>query len=76
MRVASRAPTGAGALHLLGLSPAWRGKFSRRWLDKTLDGWNPDLVYSFAFSRETLDTRIGSQNPWDPLHRTHRGRWN
>ncbi|MBC7980535.1 MAG: hypothetical protein H7Y36_08235 [Armatimonadetes bacterium] len=41
--------------YLLGISPAWRGHFSRRWLNKTMDGWMPDLVYAFVYSGETLN---------------------
>jgi hypothetical protein len=38
----------------LGRRPAWRGRFSRPWLRRTLGNWRPDVVYTLMFSVETL----------------------
>lgn len=34
----------------LGKSPTWRGRYSRRWLRRTLGGWQPEVVYSLVIS--------------------------
>ena len=39
---------------LLGRRPTWRGRYSARWLRRTLRGWHPDVVYTMVFSGETL----------------------
>lgn len=36
--------------YLLGKSPTWRGRYSARWLHRTLDGWRPDVVYSLLIA--------------------------
>ena len=38
----------------LGNRPAWRGRYSARWLRRTLRGWRPDVVYTMVFSGGTL----------------------
>ena len=42
------------AAFLLGRRPTWRGRYSARWLRRTLRGWRPDVVYTMVFSGETL----------------------
>jgi glycosyltransferase involved in cell wall biosynthesis len=38
----------------VGHRPAWRGRYSARWLRRTLRGWRPDVVYTMVFSGGTL----------------------
>ena len=40
---------------LLGLAAGWNGQYSERWLRRALGKWRPDLVYSFAFSTQTVE---------------------
>lgn len=37
--------------YLRGAAPSWAGRFSRRWLENTLGGWRPRIIYSFFYSR-------------------------
>src|SRR5215218_1901790 len=39
---------------LLGRRPTWRGRYSRRWLRRTLGRWRPEVVYTMVYSGETL----------------------
>ena len=39
----------------LGQRAEWRGRYSARWLRRTLRGWRPDVVYTMVFSGGTLD---------------------
>jgi glycosyltransferase involved in cell wall biosynthesis len=43
-----------GAAFMLGRRPTWRGRYSPRWLRRTLGAWRPDVVYTMVFSGETL----------------------
>jgi glycosyltransferase involved in cell wall biosynthesis len=38
---------------LLGMKPEWRGRFSKKWLKKKLNGYQPDFVYSLIHSEST-----------------------
>jgi glycosyltransferase involved in cell wall biosynthesis len=39
---------------VFGRRPEWRGRYSARWLGRTLGGWRPDVVYTMVFSGGTL----------------------
>lgn len=40
---------------VFGLTAGWNGQYSKRWLRRVLGIWRPDVVYSFAFSAETIE---------------------
>ena len=39
---------------ILGISPEWRGQYSRTWLKRNLRGFQPDLVFSSVHSFDTI----------------------
>lgn len=39
---------------MCGQRPAWRGRYSARWLRHALGRWRPDVVYTMTFSADTL----------------------
>ena len=41
--------------YYLGFRAGWSGKYSQSWLRKVLRNWRPDLVYSLANSKGTLE---------------------
>ena len=38
----------------LGITPEWRGRYSKAWLRRNLRGFNPDLVFSSVHSMSTI----------------------
>lgn len=41
--------------YLLGRTPSWLGRYSRTWIDRTLSGWEPDVIYSWFYSPVIAD---------------------
>lgn len=56
--ILARVPNHRGRRHWLrfqaGRIPEWHGRFSRKWLRRTLKGRRPDLTYSMVYSYECL----------------------
>ena len=36
--------------YVLGRTPSWMGRYSRRWIADVLSGWKPDVIYSWYYS--------------------------
>lgn len=41
--------------YVLGRTPSWFGRYSRRWIEDVLKGWRPDVVYSWYYSPVVAD---------------------
>jgi glycosyltransferase involved in cell wall biosynthesis len=35
--------------YLRGQRPAWQGRYSRKWLENTLNNWRPEVIYGFFY---------------------------
>lgn len=41
--------------YLLGRTPSWLGRYSRGWIDRTLSGWKPEVIYCWYYSPVVAD---------------------
>ena len=39
---------------ILGITPEWRGRYSRHWLGRNLKGFQPDIVFSSVHSMQSI----------------------